>query len=168
MWNQRSVDTFLGLPFNIASYALLLEIIGKIVNMVPEELIGNLGDTHLYSNHVNQAIQQIGVNLSLDEYIKLYNPETWEKVVKLRAEKHVAIKLENYQEAANIKHLEKEVLGLIEDIDIETREPFDLPKLVFDFNNEELIGDVLKQLSPKSFKLDGYKSHAEIKAPLSN
>jgi thymidylate synthase len=50
--------------------------------MVPEELIGNLGDTHLYSNHVNQAIQQIGVNLSLDEYIKLYNPETWEKVVK--------------------------------------------------------------------------------------
>jgi hypothetical protein len=62
----------------------------------------------------------------------------------LRAEKHVAIKLENYQEAANIKHLEKEVLGLIEDIDIETREPFDLPKLVFDFNNEELIGDVLK------------------------
>jgi thymidylate synthase len=107
MWNQRSVDTFLGLPFNIASYALLLEIIGKIVNMVPEELIGNLGDTHLYSNHVNQAIQQIGVNLSLDEYIKLYNPETWEKVVKLRAEKHVAIKLENYQEAANIKHLEK-------------------------------------------------------------
>jgi thymidylate synthase len=78
MWNQRSVDTFLGLPFNIASYALLLEIIGKIVNMVPEELIG-LGDTHLYSNHVNQAIQQIGVNLSLDEYIKLYNPETWEK-----------------------------------------------------------------------------------------
>jgi hypothetical protein len=98
----------------------------------------------LYSNHVNQAIQQIGVNLSLDEYIKLYNPETWKKVVKLRAEKHVAIKLENYQEAANIKHLEKEVLGLIEDIDIETREPFDLPKLVFDFNNEELIGDVLK------------------------
>jgi hypothetical protein len=93
----------------------------------------------LYSNHVNQAIQQIGVNLSLDEYIKLYNQETWEKVVKLRAEKHVAIKLENYQEAANIKHLEKEVLGLIEDIDIETREPFDLPKLVFDFNNEELV-----------------------------
>ena len=48
MWNQRSVDTFLGLPFNIASYALLLEIIAKEVNMVPDELIGNLGDTHLY------------------------------------------------------------------------------------------------------------------------
>ena len=59
-WNQRSVDTFLGLPFNIASYGLLLEIIAKEVNMVPEELIGNLGDTHLYSNHIEQANEQIG------------------------------------------------------------------------------------------------------------
>jgi len=60
MWNQRSVDTFLGLPFNIASYGLLLEIIAKIVNMVPDELIGNLGDVHLYSNHIEQAKEQIG------------------------------------------------------------------------------------------------------------
>jgi thymidylate synthase len=59
MWNQRSVDTFLGLPFNIASYALLLEIIAKEVNMIPEELIGNLGDTHLYLNHIEQAKEQI-------------------------------------------------------------------------------------------------------------
>ena len=58
MWNQRSVDTFLGLPFNIASYALLLEILAKAVNMVPEELIGNLGDTHLYLNHIEQAKEQ--------------------------------------------------------------------------------------------------------------
>jgi thymidylate synthase len=59
MWNQRSVDTFLGLPFNIASYGLLLEIIAKEVNMVPDELIGNLGDVHLYSNHIDQAKLQI-------------------------------------------------------------------------------------------------------------
>jgi thymidylate synthase len=59
MWNQRSVDTFLGLPFNIASYGLLLEIIAKEVNMVPDELIGNLGDVHLYSNHIQQAKEQI-------------------------------------------------------------------------------------------------------------
>lgn len=59
MWNQRSVDTFLGLPFNIASYGLLLEIIAKEVNMVPDELIGNLGDTHLYLNHIEQAKEQI-------------------------------------------------------------------------------------------------------------
>jgi thymidylate synthase len=59
MWNQRSVDTFLGLPFNIASYGLLLNIIAKIVNMVPEDLIGNLGDVHLYSNHIEQAKKQL-------------------------------------------------------------------------------------------------------------
>jgi thymidylate synthase len=59
MWNQRSVDTFLGLPFNIASYALLLEIIAKEVGMIPDELIGNLGDTHLYLNHIEQAKEQI-------------------------------------------------------------------------------------------------------------
>jgi thymidylate synthase len=60
MWNQRSVDTFLGLPFNIASYGLLLEIIAKEVNMIPDELIGNLGDVHLYLNHIEQAKEQIG------------------------------------------------------------------------------------------------------------
>ncbi len=60
MWNQRSVDTFLGLPFNIASYGLLLLMLAKRVNMVPDELIGNLGDTHLYLNHLEQAKEQIG------------------------------------------------------------------------------------------------------------
>lgn len=59
MWNQRSVDSFLGLPFNIASYGLLLEILAKEVNMIPGELIGNLGDTHLYLNHIEQAKEQI-------------------------------------------------------------------------------------------------------------
>jgi len=59
MWNQRSVDTLLGLPFNVASYGLLLLIIAKEVNMVPDELIGNLGDTHLYLNHLTQAKEQI-------------------------------------------------------------------------------------------------------------
>ena len=59
IWNQRSVDTFLGLPFNISSYATLLMLLAKEVNMVPEEIIGNLGDTHLYSNHLEQAKEQI-------------------------------------------------------------------------------------------------------------
>ena len=59
MWNQRSVDTFLGLPFNIASYGLLLTIIGEMVNMIPDQLIGSLGDTHLYLNHLRQASKQI-------------------------------------------------------------------------------------------------------------
>jgi thymidylate synthase len=58
MWNQRSVDTFLGLPFNIASYGTLLCLIAKEVGMVPDELIGNLGDVHLYSNHIEQSREQ--------------------------------------------------------------------------------------------------------------
>ena len=59
MWNQRSVDTFLGLPFNIASYGLLLEMLADEMDMVADELIGNLGDVHLYSNHIEQAKEQI-------------------------------------------------------------------------------------------------------------
>jgi thymidylate synthase len=60
MFNMRSNDVPLGLPFNIASYALLLEIIGKIVNMVPDELIGNLGDCHIYLNQIEGVKEQIG------------------------------------------------------------------------------------------------------------
>src|SRR6056300_129070 len=82
MWNQRSVDTFLGLPFNIASYGLLLELIANEVNMIPDELIGNLGDVHLYSNHIEQAKEQISrtsfelPQLSyLDEYHYLTDKE---------------------------------------------------------------------------------------------
>jgi thymidylate synthase len=59
MWNQRSVDTALGLPMNIASYALLLMMIANEVNMVPDQLIGNLGDVHLYSDHLEGAKEQI-------------------------------------------------------------------------------------------------------------
>ena len=59
MWNQRSVDTFLGLPFNIASYATLLQLIADECNMTAGELIGNLGDVHLYKNHIQQAKEQI-------------------------------------------------------------------------------------------------------------
>lgn len=59
MWHQRSVDAPLGLPFNIASYGLLLEILGKIVNMVPDQLIGNLGDVHIYDNQVEGIREQL-------------------------------------------------------------------------------------------------------------
>jgi len=59
MWNQRSVDTGLGLPFNIASYGALLTLISHEVNMVPDMLIGNLGDTHLYKDHLDGAREQM-------------------------------------------------------------------------------------------------------------
>ena len=81
MWNQRSVDTFLGLPFNIASYGLLLEIIAKEVNMVPDELIGNLGDVHLYSNHVEQAKEQLTRQPFELPEVRLRNYETIEELL---------------------------------------------------------------------------------------
>jgi thymidylate synthase len=59
MWNQRSVDTPLGLPFNIASYALLLMMIADEVNMVPEELVGNLGDCHIYLDQQDGVKEQL-------------------------------------------------------------------------------------------------------------
>ena len=59
MWNQRSVDTFLGLPFNIASYATLLELLAIEIGAEPGMLIGNLGDIHLYKNHIDQATEQL-------------------------------------------------------------------------------------------------------------
>ena len=59
MWNQRSVDRGLGLSFNIASYSLLLMMIAKQVNMVPYEVIGNLGDVHLYLNHIEPIKEQL-------------------------------------------------------------------------------------------------------------
>ena len=113
MWNQRSVDTFLGLPFNIASYGLLLEIIAKEVNMVPDELIGNLGDTHLYANHTEQAMEQIGREpyplpklLCLDEYHYLTDEELvgvipfTEKIEKFRPD---FFTMGDYQSHSSIK-----------------------------------------------------------------
>jgi thymidylate synthase len=59
MYNARSQDVPLGTPFNIASYALLLEIIAKMVNMVPDELITNMGDCHIYSNQIDGIKEQL-------------------------------------------------------------------------------------------------------------
>jgi len=107
MWSQRSVDTFLGLPFNIASYGLLLEIIAKEVNMVPDELIGNLGDVHLYSNHVEQAKEQIGREPF--ELPKLYiNDEFWNHEYQtidgwIKSMEIGDFQIENYQSHPAIK-----------------------------------------------------------------
>jgi thymidylate synthase len=59
MWNQRSCDFPLGIPANIMSYALLLMMLAKQVNMVPEELIGNLGDCHIYLNQIDGVKEQL-------------------------------------------------------------------------------------------------------------
>jgi thymidylate synthase len=108
MWNQRSVDTFLGLPFNIASYALLLEIIAKAVNMVPEDLIGNLGDVHLYNNHIEQAKEQITrTPFELPKLIINSGNENWhllevDEIINT-FDVDITFKVENYQSHPAIK-----------------------------------------------------------------
>lgn len=146
MWNQRSVDTFLGLPFNIASYGLLLEILAKEVNMVPDELIGNLGDTHLYSNHLEQAVEQIG------------REKTWEEQVQW-VMKNTDVEWENLY---IVEEIAKETTPKM------TRAPFTLPKLSIKlhFNNEPSF--VPEQWLVDDFEIVNYKSHPTIKAPLSN
>ena len=103
MWNQRSVDTFLGLPFNIASYGLLLEIIAKEVNMVPDELIGNLGDVHLYSNHIDQAKEQIIRKPYELPKLKIENDVKFREGDCLPLYSNDNFKVENYQSHPTIK-----------------------------------------------------------------
>ena len=59
MWSQRSADLFLGVPFNISSYGMLLLLLCKETGYKPGELIGNFGDIHLYKNHLEQAKEQL-------------------------------------------------------------------------------------------------------------
>ena len=106
MWNQRSVDTFLGLPFNIVSYGLLLEIIAKQVNMVPDELIGNLGDTHLYSNHIEQAKEQISrepFELPKLKFNPIFLANLEHKGLDEAINGQINFELENYQSHPTIK-----------------------------------------------------------------
>jgi thymidylate synthase len=146
MWNQRSVDTFLGLPFNIASYGLLLEIIAKEVNMVPDELIGNLGDTHLYLNHIEQAKEQIGREMTNEER------NEWCLI---------------NQCGGNIRDCKTDWKDFELDqqnVPKRTREPFPLPTLrissgpLDDIAHHEIM----------DFDILNYQSHPSIKAPLSN
>jgi thymidylate synthase len=158
MWNQRSVDTFLGLPFNIASYGLLLEIIAKEVNMVPDELIGNLGDTHLYLNHIEQAKEQIGRELTLEERKSIYEKE-YTDGIKVQNDEWLESKLKT------------------RNIPTRTRESYPLPKLILDdwystqgdpSNTPKDISEFLKNIHVSHIKIENYQSHPTIKAPLSN
>jgi thymidylate synthase len=155
MWNQRSVDTFLGLPFNIASYGLLLEIIAKAVNMVPDELIGNLGDTHLYLNHIEQAKEQIGRELSVVERMEYYGKHFMEETES-----------KTFDELCQIDYDKLNTPN-------RTREPYPLPTLKHMKSDEfykSLSEDVslFTHLDNTDFVVEGYQSHPIIKAPLSN
>jgi len=166
MWNQRSVDTFLGLPFNIASYGLLLEIIAKAVNMVPDQLIGNLGDTHIYLNHIDAVKEQIGREMTWEEQVQWVMKNTDVELENLYI-------LEEIAKDSTPKH---------------TRQPYPLPKL--NINTEwwptesgecgegpiDALGvfrsfsdiNFCKCLIEEDIQLGKYKSHPTIKAPLNN
>ena len=102
MWNQRSVDTFLGLPFNIASYGLLLLILAKEVNMLPDELIGNLGDVHLYKNHIDQALEQMErAPFELTTILFKDHLEDFDSIIDILRVKDFI--LDNYQSHPSIK-----------------------------------------------------------------
>jgi thymidylate synthase len=141
MWNQRSVDTFLGLPFNIASYGLLLTMIADEVNMVPEELIGNLGDTHLYLNHIEQAKEQIGRELSLEERKQIFEEKGY---------------------VCDVWPFNGDWSGEYDGFGIpkRTREPYPLPTVH--------VRDGIYCSSTNDVILENYQSHPTIKAPLSN
>jgi thymidylate synthase len=99
MWSQRSVDTGLGLSFNISSYSLLLMMIAKQVNMVPDEVIGNLGDVHLYLNHIEPIKEQ----LTREPYL-LPTVKISDRIVNDISEYTLDdIVLENYQSHPSIK-----------------------------------------------------------------
>jgi thymidylate synthase len=150
MFNMRSVDTFLGLPFNIASYGLLLKIIAKEVNMVPDELIGNLGDTHLYLNHLEQAKEQIGRELTLEERIeRMYQ-------INEKDSEHLFTQTDPSHHLFDNLNVPKR-----------TREPFELPTLKINGTEPSII-EKPKYWKPDDFTLLNYKSHPTIKAPLSN
>ena len=73
MWNQRSADLFLGVPFNISSYGLLLLLLCEETGYKPGELIGNFGDIHLYKNHLEQAKEQISRSSYPLPKLEVYN-----------------------------------------------------------------------------------------------
>ena len=150
MWNQRSVDTFLGLPFNIASYGLLLEILAKEVNMIPDELIGNLGDVHLYSNHIEQAREQIGRERTHEEMVEMYY------AIENKKDREEYWTWETRFDDNNIsKH---------------TRNPYPLPRLKIKQSINTEPGILLKPefWHSDDFIIENYQSHTTIKAPLSN
>jgi thymidylate synthase len=93
LWNQRSVDTMLGLPFNIASYGLLLHLLAKQSGLKEGKLTGFLADIHIYENHVEKAKEQLSRDPKKFSLPKI-NTENFESIFKWQ---YNDTKLENYQ-----------------------------------------------------------------------
>lgn len=101
IWIQRSVDIFLGLPFDIVSYGIQLELIAKTVGMKPRYLIAQLGDTHIYENHMDQVSELLSRDtekytlpkFECDPECDIFN-WTYEQVRLVNYESYPAIKAE--------------------------------------------------------------------------
>ena len=103
LWMQRSADVFLGLPYDIMMYGLLLELLAKGANLKPGQLVGQLGDCHLYNNHIDQAQEfltrknrklptlELNNGINMTNFNELYIPNMTE------------IKLNNYNPYPAIK-----------------------------------------------------------------
>jgi len=149
MYNCRSQDVPLGTPFNISSYALLLEIIGKMVNMVPDELITNMGDCHIYLNQIEGVKEQIGREFTEEEI------------------------QEHLMQSGMDALMEKPKMEYISKLPKRTKEPFPLPTLKH-MKTDEFYKSLSEDLSlfthldNTDFVLENYQSHTSIKMPLSN
>jgi thymidylate synthase len=95
---QRSADVFLGVPFNIASYSLLLLMVAQVCNLKPKHFVHTFGDAHLYSNHIDQAKLQL-TRTPKTLPVMLLNPE----VKSIFDFKYEDFSLQNYNPDAHIK-----------------------------------------------------------------
>jgi thymidylate synthase len=161
MFNMRSTDVPLGLPFNLASYGLLLEILAKEVNMFPDELIANLGDTHIYVNQIEQAKEQIGTKLTHEERQEMLKEAMGSTKYQFAIQEQVPFSggLSEYYDIYKIPY--------------RTREPYPLPTLKHMKTDEfykSLSEDLtlLTHLDNTDFVVENYQSHPHIKTPLSN
>ena len=145
MWNQRSCDVPLGIPMNIASYALLLTMIADEVNMVPDELIGNLGDCHIYLNQMDGIKEQLGRDLTDEERYNIWFDNNYETGMERFFDPS---KLPNFDDPY-YKPTPKR-----------TREPYPLPKVS--------VRDGIYCSSVNDVILENYQSHPKIYFPLSN
>lgn len=101
MWMQRSVDTCLGLPYDLLSYSILTHLIAQVCNMVPYEVKCSLGDCHIYKNQLEGAIKQVQRNPFKYEYPTLkLNPD----IKDINDFKFEDIKIENYKSYSTIKY----------------------------------------------------------------
>lgn len=145
MWNQRSCDVPLGIPMNIASYGLLLIMIADEVNMIPEELIGNLGDCHIYLNQMAGVKEQIGRELTDEERYNKWFDNNYETG------------MERFFNPNNLPDFDN---MYFEPTPKRTREPYPLPKVS--------VRDGIYCSSVNDVILENYQSHPKIYFPLSN